>query len=123
MLSASQWTKVVTDPLGIAGFALSLVFGVVSRVLSKKQKKGAQWLVPAAFVLAVICVFGGLLLACRHEAPPMAVAVPPVATPPVNSMHIDKIDQNVSNGSAIAGVQGSITVPPPEPPKNPNPSK
>jgi hypothetical protein len=41
-----DWMKVVTNPLGITGFALALVFGVVSRVVVQKRRKNTQWIVP-----------------------------------------------------------------------------
>jgi hypothetical protein len=52
-LAVMSWIKVVTHPLGIAGFALALVFGVVSRVMAQKRNKNTQWIVPAAYALWV----------------------------------------------------------------------
>ena len=55
-----DWTKVVTEPLGLAGFALFLVFGVLARV--KKQDE-RRWLGPLASGMAVLALLGGLTLA------------------------------------------------------------
>jgi hypothetical protein len=107
-----QWEKVITDPLGIAGFALSLVFALTTRVISQKRKAQTRWLAPAAYTLAAICIVGGFSLAWHRES----IAVPPPAptpaalAPPPPAIHIDKIDQKVENGAAVAGVQGDVTV-------------
>jgi hypothetical protein len=92
-----SWTKVVTDPLGIAGFALALVFAVVSRLVRQKSKKHLQWILPVAYTLAAAWIAGGFFLAYQHVS---VVS----ATP---TMRIDKIDQRADNGAAVAGVQGS----------------
>jgi hypothetical protein len=70
-MTLMDWTKVVTDPLGLAGFALALVFGTVAR------KRGAGWI--AATLLAAVCIAGGLTIAYRRAEP--AVAKPAPAAP------------------------------------------
>ena len=52
-----DWTKVVTEPLGLAAFAIALIFA--------SRRRGAhtpRWWPPTAIGLAVVCVVGGLLL-------------------------------------------------------------
>ena len=110
-----DWMKVITHPLGIAGFALALVFGVVGRVIVQKHRKN-KWIEPAAYVLAAVCVVGGLALAYRRES-----MTSPVKSDTVRSMRIDKIDQKVGNGTAVAGVQGNVTVNAPNPQKESKP--
>ena len=109
-----DWTKVVTDPLGIAGFAIALVFGAVSRVLAKKNGRSAAWLVPGAYALALICVLGGIVLAYQRQKSVDAAQYHPFQPPTSNatapSMRIGTIGQKVENGSAVAGVQGSVIV-------------
>lgn len=63
-----HWETVIRDPLGIAGFALSLVFALVTRTISRKRKEEHRWLVPAAYALAVVCVVGGFTLAWRRDS-------------------------------------------------------
>ena len=96
--------KILTDPLGLAGYALFLVFGVITLILRKRQKKH-QWLVPTGAVLACLCVVAGLSLAFLRES---RLKPPPVA--PVQSMHIDSVEQTVTSGSAVTGVQGNVTI-------------
>lgn len=52
-----DWTKVVTEPLGLAAFAVALIFA--------SRRRGAttpRWWPPTAIGLALVCVIGGLLL-------------------------------------------------------------
>ena len=52
-----DWTKVVTEPLGLAAFAIALIFA--------SRRRGAhtpRWWPPTAIGLAIVCVVGGLLL-------------------------------------------------------------
>lgn len=52
-----DWTKVVTEPLGPAAFAIALIFA--SR---RRAAHTPRWWPPTAISLAVVCVVGGLLL-------------------------------------------------------------
>ena len=82
-----DWTKVITEPLGLIGFALSLVFGVLS-----VRKGMASWWPVAAMALAAVSIAGGLFLAfkkvegdtarleaARAEAAKTVAAPPPAA--------------------------------------------
>lgn len=110
-----EWIKVVTDPMGLAGFALFLVF----TVLSKKGKKPA-WLAAGAFAMACVALVGGLTLAYyRVRANPSSTTAPSTASQPspapgtVNQQAIGEIKQESSGAGAVnaAGVQGgSVTV-------------
>ena len=79
-----DWTKVITEPMGLIGFALSLVFGVLS-----VRKGMPTWWPVAAMTLAAISIAGGLFLAfkkvegttARLEVE-KAEAAKAVATPP-----------------------------------------
>ena len=107
MLNYMDWTKVVTDPLGIAAFALALVFGITG--FSQKRRRGSRWTVPVAYALAVVCVVGGFLLAYQRGTT-TAKSGPPNPSTPAPSMRIDKIEQKADGGAAVAGVQGDVTV-------------
>ena len=79
-----DWTKVVTQPLGLGGFALALVFAVVGR--GAKSDK-TPWLKPAAFAMASLALLGGLTLAFQQgegAKPQMQSTAPPVTSGPVS---------------------------------------
>lgn len=110
-----HWEKILSDPLGLSGYALFLVFGVVTYVI-KQRKPANRWVVPSGFILAALCIIGGITIAYRREQKPSPTQPGPApasastqpATPP--SMHIDKVEQKVSGGNAVAGVQGNVTI-------------
>lgn len=114
------WEKVITDPLGFSGYALFLVFGLVT-LLARQQKPKHEWIVPVGIVLAAVCLIGGLVLAYRRQ-PVAPVALPNVAAPK-SSMQIDKVDQKVDNGNAVTGVQGDVTITSNPPPKGSKPKQ
>ena len=57
-----DWAKAVVHPLGLTGFALSLVFGVLAR-----NKGLPKWWPAAAIALAFLCAGGGLYLAGEKQ--------------------------------------------------------
>ena len=75
----NEWTKVVTEPLGLAGFALFLVFGYLAKAKKDDERRWlslvaialagrhrSRWspsLSLVAIALAVIALLGGLSLA------------------------------------------------------------
>jgi hypothetical protein len=109
-----DWTQVVTDPVGLSGFALALGFGVLSRLLAAQAERiSARWVTAGAFGLALICVIGGLTLAYQRQSHATATAhraATPSQPQPDASISIEKIEQRVESGSAVAGVQGDVTV-------------
>jgi hypothetical protein len=54
-----DWTKVVENPLGLVGYTLFLIFGLVAK-FGPKQKWG--WLIPVSVTLATIALVCGLAL-------------------------------------------------------------
>ncbi|MET0166594.1 MAG: hypothetical protein ABW318_16510 [Vicinamibacterales bacterium] len=109
-----DWTRVVTDPVGLSGFALALGFGVLSRLLAAQARRiSARWVTAGAFGLALICVIGGLTLAYQRQSSATATAhqaATPSQPQPDVSMSIGKIEQRVESGSAVAGVRGDVIV-------------
>jgi hypothetical protein len=90
------WTKVVTSPLGLAGFALFLIFTFLG---SKKRKP--SWLPFGAYGMAAVALIGGLFLAYRGERQKEARAP---------EQRIGTVQQSLSGtGANTAGVQGSVT--------------
>jgi hypothetical protein len=57
--------RIVTHPLGLAGYALALVFGVIAKFGPSEQW---PWLPPVAVGLALLCIIGGLILASRQAS-------------------------------------------------------
>lgn len=103
-----HWEKVLTDPLGLAGYVLFLVFGVVT-LIAKRRTALHRWVVPAGFTMAAVLLLSCLYLAYHRKSPPTPV-LPTTQSPQAASMHINKVDQKVENGNAVAGVQGSVTI-------------
>jgi hypothetical protein len=52
--------KPITHPLGLVGYALALVFGLIAKFGPSDRY---PWLFPAAIALAAVSIIGGLLLA------------------------------------------------------------
>jgi hypothetical protein len=95
-----SWEKVVTHPLGLAGFALFLFFSFVGKA---RQKKRPAWHAPAAFAMAATALAGGLLLSYLQSSSKPT---------PTSNQRIGQIKQDAGGGSGsnVAGVQGNVTV-------------
>ncbi len=91
-----EWVKVVVQPLGLAGFALFLVFGLIAR---SKRAGERRWLSVTAAVMACAALIGGMALAFVKERG--AAAKP--AAPQVQS-----IQTNGSASPVFVGT-GSVT--------------
>ena len=102
-----DWTKVVTEPLGLAGFALFLVFGVLSRI---KRQKELRWMGPVASGMAILALAGGLTLAFLKSSRPSAASPPPAAA--AQPIQKNQVEQTTTGpGSPIVqGVQGDVTI-------------
>ena len=101
------WTRVVTHPLGLAGFALFLVFGYLAKVKSKDERR---WLSPAAVCAAVLALGGSLILAYIQTA--KLAASPRQLTQAPAQQQTNQVQQTTSGpGSpAVQGVQGDVTI-------------
>jgi hypothetical protein len=122
-----DWTKIVTHPLGLAAFALALIFGVAGVRLQGRQ---GPWFLPAALIIAAIALIGCFYLANRQIDADREVAHPaaPASTQPSkrNTQPSLAADDNKSSrpsapatvhqetrgaGSpTIQGVQGDVTI-------------
>lgn len=96
----ASWIKVVTHPLGLAGFAIFLVFTFLG---STRRSKRPKWLSPVAFGLAAVALVGGLTLAFRANEP---------SGQHPSSQTISSIQQSAtgSANSNVAGVTGNVSV-------------
>jgi hypothetical protein len=92
----APWIKVVTHPLGLAAFALFLVFAFLG---NNRRSKRPAWLSTVAFGLSAVALVGGLTLAYRSNE--TRGQHPPSQTmPSINQTAIGSANSNV------AGVSG-----------------
>jgi hypothetical protein len=106
----TEWTKVVTNPLGLAGFALFLIFGYLAKA---KRNDERRWLSPVAIAIAAVALIGGLLLAyvqIPKPVPPSVQTSKPVA--PIQQQTNQQVQQtSTGEGSPnVQGVQGNVTI-------------
>lgn len=109
---AIEWTKVLIHPLGLAGYVLFLLFGLLARA---KRKDERRWILPAALVAAVIALLGGLGLALRdvdHKVQETAISEPQHKPSPVATQQNDHAAQTSSGSGSpnVQGVQGDVTI-------------
>lgn len=104
-----DWSKVVTEPLGLGGFALFLVFGALSRI---KRDSERRWIAPVALGMAVIALAGGLMLAYVKAAQPAVTLKAPAPHPAAPAQVNQQVQQTTTGpGSpAVQGVQGDVTI-------------
>jgi hypothetical protein len=103
------WAKVTTEPLGLAGFALFLIFLYIGRVRKDDKRK---WLPAVAFACAAATLVGGFVLAYLQ-------ATKPVLSPDSGNrqggaalQQTNQVDQSSSGAGSpnVQGVQGDVTV-------------
>jgi hypothetical protein len=105
---AIQWTKVLVHPLGLAGYALFLVFGLVA-VLKRRDER--RWMLRAASAAAGIALLGGIGLAYRDVGrQAQTVAHPASTATPTLQQQNDHPQQRNSgaNSPNVQGVQGDV---------------
>jgi hypothetical protein len=96
-----EWTSVVTHPLGLVGFALFLVFSV----LSWKRRRTPDWVMACFILLAAVVLVGGLTLAYRNQ--PEAHSGKSEQRMPPAQVHQET---HGSQSPAVHGVQGNVTI-------------
>jgi len=105
-----DWTKVVTNPLGLAGFVLFLVFGYLAKA---KRNDERRWLSPAAIVLAFVALLGGLFIAYKQVPRPSPPAIQTMQPQPPGVQQSNGNVQQSSSGPDspnVQGVQGNVTI-------------
>ena len=104
-----DWSKVVTEPLGLGGFALFLVFGALARI---KRDAERRWVAPMAMGMAVIALAGGLVLAYVKAAQPAATLKAPAPQPAAPAQVNQQVHQTTTwpGSPAVQGVQGDVTI-------------
>ena len=97
-----KWTEVVTHPLGLAAFALSLVFGVAGVKLAARNR---PWFLPTAIILAALVIVAGLFLSYQDVQSKAKLATTvPQEKPAV------KQETHGPDSPAIQGVVGDVTI-------------
>jgi hypothetical protein len=106
----APWTKVVTDPLGLAGFALSLLFSVIAKLANKSERKWVSRTAVGAAVFTLVSCLALALLRTTRAVPQPGGKVGSVGT--TTLQQTNDVHQSTSGpGSpAIQGVQGNVTV-------------
>jgi hypothetical protein len=105
----SEWAKIVTQPLGLVGFGLFLVFAHLAKV---KRHDERRWLSRVALTFAAVALLGGLTLAYLQTPRPIAPAVQ-TSIPLVPSHQQTNQVQQSSSGdgsSNVQGVQGDVKI-------------
>jgi len=97
------WTEVVTHPLGLAAFALALVFGVAGVKLAARNR---PWFLPAAIILAVLVIVGGLFLSYQE----VQLKAKPATTAAPQEKPVVKQETHGPDSPAIQGVGGDVTI-------------
>jgi len=106
----SQWTKVVTEPLGLVGFALFLVFGLLAKV---KQSKERRWLSPLAAFMAVTALIAGLGLGyLRVEKQGSAAVASQQGRQTAAQPQLTNVDQHTEGAGspAVQDVVGNVDI-------------
>lgn len=106
----NEWTKVVTHPLGLAGFALFLVFVCLARIRRADERR---WLFSAAVVLSLIALVGGLGLAYFEVKTPTSRVIPQTTQAPATQPQTSTSVQQSTSGPGsptVQGVRGNVTI-------------
>lgn len=105
-----EWTKVVTQPLGLAGFVLFLVFGLFAKL---KRGDERRWLFPVIIVMAGIALLGGLSLSYFQVQRANAAVMAAPAPAPAPLKQSNEVVRQTSTGEGspnVQGVQGAVTI-------------
>jgi len=97
-----EWTKVVTHPLGLAGFALFLVFSLLARA---KRRDERRWIFPVSLVMAVFALVGGLSLAYRQGKNTPATVIQINTDRGVNINNANGGTYNIDQSTGKSGAQ------------------
>jgi len=106
----NEWTKVVTNPLGLAGFALFLIFGYLAKARKSAERR---WLTPVAVFMAIGALVAGLALAYIQVARPVAPSTQAEKPLAAAQQQTNSNVQQTSTGEGspnVQGVQGDITI-------------
>lgn len=105
------WTKVLLNPLGFAGYALCLLFGLLARMKGRSERR---WLLPTCVIAAGVALVGGIGLAYRDvQGQAASAVVTPSSTPSPAAQQQNDHPQQSSTGEKspnVQGVQGDVNI-------------
>jgi len=107
------WSKVVTNPLGLSGFALFLVFSCLSWYIRTKKRTAPRWLLPTAVTLACITLIGGMTLAylgvAKSVPPSVQTNKSPQSAPQQSNSNVRQ-ETSGPGSPAVQGTQGDVNI-------------
>jgi len=123
-----EWTKVLIHPLGLTGYTLFLLFGLLAHV---KRRDERHWILPTALLAAGVALLGGLGLAYHgvgsQPQQPTTLSSSPSQTSFVQQNDHPQQSSASSSSPNIQGVQGDVNVtyeePQTQPPGQPKKSE
>jgi hypothetical protein len=101
MTNSMNVPKIVTHPLGLAGYALALVFGLIAKFGPSEEW---PWLPAAAVALALLCIVGGLILASRQAGAKESYKFSPGETTAVKQESKGDQSPNVANSKGAVNI-------------------
>lgn len=109
----TEWTKVITHPLGLAGFALFILFLSLTKKTVYRQPR---WLKVIFATMAFIALIGGLYLAYERNRPEISTGQivntsgsSKEAEPGAEPVRIEQTTKG-PNSPAVAGVKGDVKI-------------
>jgi disulfide bond formation protein DsbB len=106
----APWVKVVTEPLGLAGFVLFLVFGYLAKT---KRNDERRWLSLVSFAIATLALVGSLAIAYAKvsRSNPPAVQTSTTTIPARQQTNQQVQQSSAGDGSPnVQGVQGDVAI-------------
>jgi hypothetical protein len=105
-----EWTKVFSEPLGLTGFALFLIFGFIGKTKANDKRR---WLTPVAFACAAFALIGGLGIAYldmrSRTSPPKPQVVQQSPAPEAAPSAVQQESAGPDSPN-INGVQGDVNL-------------
>jgi hypothetical protein len=98
----ASWQSAVVHPLGLAGYALACMFGLLAKFGPTTQY---PWLAPVAVAMAFVALLGGLLIALRNKSKPAK----PVDAGAKSATQATQATHG-KQSPAIANVKGAVSI-------------
>lgn len=105
-----KWIEVIQHPLGLAGFALFLVFIFLPKM---SQKKNPPWLPKAAYTMALVALLSGIGLAFwqsqtkeSSDVPKAPTTTTAPAVPPTRT----ELETSGDKSPAVSHIEGDVKI-------------
>jgi hypothetical protein len=106
----SEWAKVVTNPLGLVGFALFLVFNAIARFKRSDEKR---WIARVFVCMAIATLVAGFVIAWDQVHRPAPTTTSTSQLPAPNAKQNCESAEQKSEGAGspnVNCVQGNVTI-------------